>query len=85
MQYNNFSSCTSPQWAWAENADLDHNTFRPTSFFQSTFWAKQPQLTSFFVWRTVGDNIFLMVACHYTVEQCASDKKSEHSFSPSTF
>jgi len=39
MQYINSSSCTCPQWAWAEDADLDQHTFRPTIFFQSRFWA----------------------------------------------
>jgi len=39
MQYINFSFCTRSQWAWAEDADLCHHTFRPTVFFQSTFGA----------------------------------------------
>jgi len=39
MQYINFSSCTRSQWTWAEYTDLDQHTFRPTIFFQSTFWA----------------------------------------------
>jgi len=37
--YTYFSSCTHSQWTWAEDAQLDHHTFRPTVFFQSTFWA----------------------------------------------
>jgi len=39
IQYINFSSCTCSQWDRAENAGLGHHTFRPTIFFQSTFWA----------------------------------------------
>jgi len=66
-QYINFSFCTHSQQAWAESAGLGQHTFRPTFFFQSTFWAMQLQLTLFFVWHTVLDNLFQMVACFYTV------------------
>jgi len=61
MQYINFSSCTRSQWAWVENADLDHHTFRPTAFFQSTFWANccLPR----FLYDTVLGDPFQMFAC----------------------
>jgi len=39
IQYINFSSCTRSEWAWAENPGLGQHTFRPTIFYQSTFWA----------------------------------------------
>jgi len=38
-----------------------------TMFFQSTCWATELPLTSLFVWRTVLDDLFQMVACFYTV------------------
>jgi len=41
IHYIHFSSCTHSQWAWAENAGLGHHIFRPTIFFQSTFWATE--------------------------------------------
>ena len=70
-EYINFSSLhllsMSMGWAWA-----DHHTFRPTIFFQPTFWATQLQLTSVFVWHTVLDDLFQIVACFYTVEQCSA-------------
>ena len=72
MYYTNFSSCTRSQWAWAENGDLDQHTFRPTIFFQSKFGATWLQHTSFFVWHTVLDDLFQMVTCFYTEEQCST-------------
>jgi len=63
IQCIHFSTCTRSQSAWVENADLDQHTLRPTTFFQSTFWATQLQLTSFFVWHTVLDDLFQIVAC----------------------
>jgi len=47
---------------------LGQHPFRPTISLQSTFWATQLQLTSFFVWHTVLDDLFKMVTCFYTVE-----------------
>jgi len=65
MQYINFSSYTRSQWAWAEDADLDHHIFRPTIFFQSTFWATSLQFTSFFSmthssWRSLSNGCMFL-------------------------
>jgi len=75
IQNNNFSSCAGSQLASAENAGLGQHTFRPTIFYQSTFWLFEQRncsLPRFFVWHTVLDDLFQMVAYLYAVEQCST-------------
>jgi len=71
MQFH-FSFCTRSQQAWVENDGLGQHTFRPTIFFSQHFEQRNCSLLRFFVWYTVLDDLFQMVACFYTVEQCSA-------------
>jgi len=74
MQYTsiNFSSCTHSQWAWAENADLDHHTFRPNDFVSVNILSNVTAPYLVFVWHTVFEDLCQMVACFHTVEKCSA-------------
>ena len=68
-----FSSCTRSQCARAENADLDHHTFRPNDFVSINILSNvTAAYLAFFVWHTGFDGLFQMTACFHTVEKCST-------------
>jgi len=60
---------------------LANTLFCPQYSVSHHFEQRNCSLLRFFVWHTVLDDLFQMVACFYAHR----DKQSEHSFSPTTF
>jgi len=74
-------------WTSAENIRLGHHTFRPTISFPSTFWAIQkcsfPRFCT--VWHTAFKNLFQMVVCVCTIDQCSAINRLSIASASTTF
>jgi len=80
MQYSNLSSCTCSQWAWAEDAYLDHHNVLSVNILSNVTAAYLVYCMTHSSWRSLSNGCMFLYS-----RTMLSDKQSEHSFSPTTF
>jgi len=80
MQYINFSSCTRYQWAWTEDAYLDHHNVLSVNILSNVTAAYLAFGMTHSSWWSLSNGCMFLYS-----RTMLSNKQSKHSFSPVTF